>query len=114
MAGTLFFAGKLRKSRKNSEFWQFSAFFAEKLGFSQIFLEKFAFFRKKKGGASAKKIIISAKTKTQRASLTLFARETCKERPERSLRETLFGTLFTEDKVPHTNLYVYEANMTPT
>ena len=47
MAGTLFFAEKLRKSRKNSEFRQISAFFAEKLGFSQIFSEKFAFFRKK-------------------------------------------------------------------
>ena len=97
--GTLFFAEKLPKSRKNSEFRQFSAFFAEKLGFSQIFSENSRFFAKKKGGASAKKINISAKTKTQRASLTLFAWETRKERPGRSLRETLFETLFTEDKV---------------
>ena len=105
--GTLFAWRGRFFSRENSEnrgktpnFGNFPRFLRKNSAFRKFSRKKSRFFAKKKGGASAKKIIISAKTKTQRASLTLFAWETHKERPGRSLRETLFETLFTEDKVP--------------
>ena len=97
--GRFFFRGKTPKIAEKLRISAIFRVFCGKTRLFANFLGKIRVFSQKKGGASAKKIIISAKTKTQRASLTLFGWETRKERPECSLCETLFETLFTEDKV---------------
>ena len=103
MALTLFSWKNSENRGKSPNFCDLTAIFEGKIGLSRFLSKKFLVFRKKKGGCSQKLIIYFF---PRRASFTLFAWETRKERILRSFRVTLFATLFWEVKVVPKNVLV--------